>query len=180
VKLVPGPSIELRDAIASDAPFLARMLRDCLYWRAGDDAPSLEQLQADEDFQRHWQEWGRPGDTALIATAAGDSVGAGWYRLWRPRDRMAGFFDARVPVLSLAVRTEFRGSGYGQRLLDALIDRALDSGVPGLSVSVSGDNPALQWFERRDFMQVAQVRDAWTMMLDAPLARVKRRSHSGR
>jgi GNAT superfamily N-acetyltransferase len=173
---VPGPSFELRDARPSDLPGLEHALRDHLYWEPGTPQPPLERLAQEEDFQRWLADWGRPGDSAVVGEVAGALAGAGFYRLFRPRERIDGFFDARVPVLVLSVRSDCRGLGHGQRILDGLIDRALESGAPGLSTSVSAANPALQWLERRGFIQVAEVRGAWTMMLDAPLARVKRRS----
>lgn len=177
---MPGPSFELREAGPGDRSLLEHALRDCLYWQPGVVQPAFERLADDDDFQSWLADWGRPGDTAVIGEALGQPAGAGLYRLFRPRERIAGFFDSRVPVLMLSVRSDCRGVGHGERILDDLVTRALDSGAPGLSASVSAVNPALQWFERRGFIQVAESRGAWTLMLDAPVARVKRRSQQPR
>lgn len=177
---MPGPSFELRDAQKGDQPLLEYALRDCLYWQPGIVQPALSQLADGDEFRSWLADWGRPGDAAVIGEVVGEAAGAGLYRLFRPRERIDGFFDARVPVLMLSVRSDRRGVGHGQQILDGLVTRALESGAPGLSASVSADNPALQWLERRGFIQVAESRGAWTMMLDAPVARVKRRSQQPR
>lgn len=177
---MPGPSFELRDARPGDLPLLEHALRDCLHWEPGIAQPPLDGLAHSDEFQRWLADWGRPGDAAMIGEVSGAPAGAGLYRLFRPRDRVDGFFDARVPVLAMSVRCDCRGVGHGQRILDGLVLRALESGAPGLSTSVSAANPALQWLERRGFIQVAESRGTWTMMLDAAIARVKRRSQQPR
>jgi ribosomal protein S18 acetylase RimI-like enzyme len=61
------------------------------------------------------------------------------------------------------VAEEMRGRGVGTALLEALIDKARQDGVPALSLSVEADNAALRLYERLGFTRVACVDDAWTM-----------------
>lgn len=162
----------IRDATASDLPFIEGMLFECLHW---EEPPARARPGADPEIARLLADWGRPGDVALIAERGGVPLGAAWYRSWSNAERGRGFFNARVPELTQAVVRESRGLGIGRALLEALVDRALASQAPGLSLSVDPRSPALQLYERSGFLKVEEVGGAWTMVLDAPLARLARR-----
>lgn len=165
----------IRDATRHDLPFIERMVLECTHWEGGLGEPPSAELRVSPELAERIAGWGRRGDSALIAEQDGVSIGAAWYRFWGNAERGQGFFNARVPVLMQAVVPAHRRRGVGRRLLDGLIDLALASQLPALSLSVDPRNPALQLYVRSGFMKVDEARGAWTMVLDAPLARLTRR-----
>jgi ribosomal protein S18 acetylase RimI-like enzyme len=126
-----------------------------------------------------YENWGRPGDLALIAIAHHDHgespsagvhhhppvIGASWYRLFPADAPGYGFVAPEIPELAVAVVPEYRGMGVGTALLRALISRAWEVGYRGISLSVDSRNPALRLYERLGF-QVVKSGESPTMLLE--------------
>jgi ribosomal protein S18 acetylase RimI-like enzyme len=144
----------------TDVPFMRDMLRHAYYWRWG--APEGEDVPA----SRYVEGWGRHGDAAVIVLDEGFPVGAAWYRLFTHDAPGYGFVDESVPELTIAVVPSRRGRGYGDSLLNALLDRAREEGHRSISLSVERDNPALKLYERFGFRQVKELGDTLVMQAD--------------
>ena len=84
------------------------MLRHAYYWRSSgtEDESGLHPM-------RYVENWGRPGDAAVIALDEGFPVGAAWYRTFKDSAPGYGFIDERTPELSIAVVPSRRGHGFG-------------------------------------------------------------------
>lgn len=122
-------------------PFLKKMLYEAAYWRPNGPRPPFEKALSCPELNKILDGWGREGDTAVIAaTRIGVYVGAAWYRYWTMESHSYGFVDEETPELGLAVRREFRGRGYGTRLLQELIQQARASKAKAISLSVEPDN----------------------------------------
>jgi ribosomal protein S18 acetylase RimI-like enzyme len=142
-----GMSIELREAVAADEPFLEVMVLLAAGWREeGPAAPAPE-------LERYTRGFGRAGDAGMIASRAGEAVGAAWCRRFVARDAGYGFVAEDVPELAIAVRREARGAGVGTALLTRLLEQ-----VPEVSLSVEADNPARRLYERLGFVTVSAER----------------------
>jgi ribosomal protein S18 acetylase RimI-like enzyme len=166
-------SVRIRPGTLEDLGFLRKMVYEAAYWRPSLERPPLEEALAHSELARILRDWGRrPGDAAEIAVAAdGRRVGAAWYRFWSPADHSYGFVDERLPELGIGVAVKSRGQGVGTALLRALVDRATGEGVPGLSLSVERDNPAIRLYEGLGFQPVASEDNSWTMVLDLKAGR---------
>ena len=68
----------IRPGTPQDARFLRDMLRHAYYWRSSgtEDETGLHPM-------RYVENWGRPGDAAVIALDEGFPVGAAWYRTFK-------------------------------------------------------------------------------------------------
>jgi ribosomal protein S18 acetylase RimI-like enzyme len=144
----------LRQGGPNDVRFLRDMLRHAYYWR--DLAEGLP-------VSRYVDRWGRAGDRAVVALEGMHPVGAAWYRLF-PRDAPGyGFVDEETPELTIAVSPARRGKGVGSALLEELLARAREDGYQALSLSVRGDEPARELYERYGFEKVGEDEGAWTM-----------------
>jgi GNAT superfamily N-acetyltransferase len=126
--------IVIRRADRLDVPFLRSLLPHA-YSR------HVSALDTDVPISCYVDNWGRRGDTALIAMEDGHSVGAGWYRLFSARAHGYGFVDDQTPELTVVVVPSRQGEGIGQELLAGLLARAKADGYPGLSASVEKDYP---------------------------------------
>ncbi len=165
-------TIRLRLGTSADVPFLQDMLRLAVCWQSGTPCPSLADLLARPELHRIVAEWGRMGDTAILAeTEANSPVGAAWYRLWTPTHHSYGFVDPDTPELALAIMPAWRGRGLGTRLMHALIDHAQSGGYLALSLSVDPRNPARRLYEALGFVKVGETGTSWTMRLAMATAR---------
>lgn len=99
-------------------------------------------------------EWGRPGDIALLAidTITQKRIGAAWCRLFPDaNDFVPGFYDRNIPVVSIAVDAYSRHRGIGGSLLRSLKQTAYQQGYAALSLAVTAKNPVKFLYEKHGF-----------------------------
>src|SRR4029450_13970143 len=113
----------IRPGIPQDVRFLRDMLRHAYYWRSSgaEDESGLHPMGYVEN-------WGRPGDAAVIALDEGFPGGAAWSRIFKQAAPRSGFVDEQTPELSIAVVPSRRGHGFGGELMDAVPARARRGG----------------------------------------------------
>ena len=149
----------IRPGTPQDVRFLRDMLRHAYYWRSSgiEEESGLHPM-------RYVENWGRPGDAAVVALDEGFPVGAAWYRLFNANAQGYGFVDEQTPELSIAVVPSRRGHGFGGELMDALLARARADGYTSISLSVASDSPAVALYERYGFETVRETPQAVTML----------------
>lgn len=152
----------IRPLLANDKDFLWEMLRLAVFMRPGERPPSLESVK-EPPLGAYVEGWMRPGDFGVLLSLDGQSVGAAWARRFSESNHGYGWVAPEIPELSVAVRPEFRGRGLGTALLESLIQLAQNK-APGLSLSVSRDNPARRLYQRLGF-QVVRVEEHDLVML---------------
>jgi len=139
---------EIRDLRDDELGFLHEMLYAALDWRPDVELPPAEWVLEHPQVVVFHADWGRPGDTALVAELAGEKVGLVWYRLFTEESHGEGFVDELTPELAIAVVDGFRGRGIGEELLNAAHERARRDGIARLSLSVDAENPARRLYAR--------------------------------
>jgi GNAT superfamily N-acetyltransferase len=143
----------LRPADQMDTRFLRDMLRHAYHWRFGD--PDLP-------VYRYVQNWGRPGDAGVIASAGPNAYGAAWYRLFPASAPGFGFVDEQTPELTIAVVPSQRGGGTGGELLEALLERARADGFT--QISLSAELGQTGFYEQHGFRELRQEHGTVTMV----------------
>ena len=146
----------IRKGSPADVPFMRSMLAHAYGWR-------VNALDADIPLTRYVDNWGRPGDVAIIAHETGNRVGAAWLRVFKASEPGYGFIDEQTPELSIAVVPSRRGHGFGGELMDALLARARAEGYHAISLSVASDSPAVHLYQRYGFAKVDERDGATTM-----------------
>ncbi len=141
--------IVIRRGDKLDVPFLRSLLAHAYNWH-------VNVFETDIPIARYVDNWGRRGDTALIAMDGGHSVGAAWYRLFRDSSPGYGFVDEATPELTIVVVPSRQGEGIGKDLLAALMARAKADGYTSVSASADKDNPETQAFFGEGFERVAE------------------------
>ena len=137
----------IRRGSHADVPFMRSMLAHAYAWR-------VNALDAEIPLTRYVDNWGRPGDVALVATETGHRVGAAWFRVFRTAEPGYGFVDEDTPELTISVVPSRRKHGVGQELLDALLAKVSEEGHTAVSLSVEEDSPAVKFYERNGFAPV--------------------------
>jgi ribosomal protein S18 acetylase RimI-like enzyme len=132
------------------------MLAHAYHWR-------VNVLDTEIPLARYAENWGRPGDVALIATESGHRVGAAWFRLFPSSAPGYGFVDERTPELTIAVVPSRRQHGVGRELMDELLSRAAEEGHDAISLSVERDSPAVAFYERQGFERIGESGGGLTM-----------------
>ena len=139
-------SCQLRQAAASDEPFLWEMLYLALFVPPG-EPPLPRSVLGNPAIARYVDGWGtRRGDSGIIALVNGAAVGAAWLRCFPASEPGYGFVDDRTPELSVSVQPAHRGKGIGSRLMDKLLQ-----GVDATSLSCDPANPAWRLYIRLGF-----------------------------
>jgi GNAT superfamily N-acetyltransferase len=149
----------IRKGSHADVPFMKSMLAHAYAWR-------VNQFEADIPLTRYVDNWGRPGDVAVMSTETGHRVGAAWLRVFREDAPGYGFVDEHTPELTIAVVPSRRRHGLGQELLDALLARAREEGHSTVSLSVEEDSPAVAFYERNGFEAVREAEGGLVMRRD--------------
>ena len=150
----------IRPGTPQDARFLRDMLRHAYYWRPPEEA------EGGVHPMNYVENWGRPGDAAMIAIDQGFPVGAAWSRLFKQERRGYGFVDEQTPELSIAVVPSRRGAGIGGELLKGLLELARRQGCGAISLSVAKGSPSVRLYERYGFTRVDERDGAVTMRAD--------------
>ena len=146
----------LRDADLQDMRFLRDMLRHAYHWRMAQD-PDLPVF-------RYVQNWGRRGDSGVVAFDGPNIYGAAWYRLFPEAAPGFGFVDEETPELTVAVVPSHRGHGTGGELLEALLERARADGFA--RVSLSAEPGQTGFYEKHGFRELRREDRTVTMVAD--------------
>ena len=147
----------IRRGSNADVPFMRSMLAHAYAWR-------VNAFEADIPLARYVDNWGRPGDLAVIAHETGNRVGAAWLRLFRASEPGYAFVDEQTPELSISVVPSRRRHGVGQELLDALLEKARLEGHTQVSLSVEQDSPAVAFYERNGFTRAGESQGGIVMV----------------
>lgn len=168
------PRIAVRDVAVSDGDLLVDMVLEAVNWD-GEHHTRRGVLKTPQ-LARYAVGWGRPGDLGLVAVDLDGPrglhvpVGAAWIRHFRSTEPGYGFLEPGVPELSLAIVPGRRRMGIGRALLVAILDRARESGIRRVSLSVGRANPAKELYESAGFVAVedaeSSTESAVTMVLD--------------
>ena len=159
-----GTDNTARTATGADLPAIQTALAYALDWRGegGWDSPAA--LIESSGHAYLLAGWGKTGDAAVIAVVQDRAVGAAWYRYWSKSLHSYGYIDDSTPEIGLGVDPDYRRQGVGTSLMTALLNLAVEHGVPSLALSVECDNPAVRLYRNLGFEHYADVDDAWTML----------------
>lgn len=151
---------EIRSLKSEEIPLLEEFLYQAIFIPQGLE-PLPRSILNEPELEMYIKDFGQqPDDWALAVEVAGQLVGAVWVRIMKDY----GYYDDRTPSLSISFLPEFRGQGLGQQLMTAMLDLLKDKGYPSVSLSVSKDNPAVDFYQRLSFVTVEEREDDYLML----------------
>ena len=157
-----------RIATINDLSFLKKMLFEASYWRQNISKPGFEQGLQRADLKYLLEDWGRKGDTGIIAEDDNDNqIGAAWYRFWTEEKHSYGYINERIPELTLAVSEKWRGKGVGRELIKRLITKAKSQNLTKVSLSVEKENFAVNLYQQVGFKVYIDNPGDYTMLWEA-------------
>lgn len=138
----------IRNIEKNELEFMKDMLYESIY--IPENVKNKVELLNSPSIKKYYKDWGRKGDTALIAIDNNNqAVGAVWYRLFDESNKGYGFVDNRTPELGIAVTKKARGLGIGTLLMKQIIKQALGDGYKSLSLSVDPENTRAVYIYRQ-------------------------------
>jgi ribosomal protein S18 acetylase RimI-like enzyme len=105
----------------------------------------------------------------VVGEVDGEPMGACWMRLIRGGAGL-GYVEDDTPQLGIALLPEFRGRGFGRRLMLTALDAARAHGYRQVALTVHPQNPAIRLYESCGF-EKREVRSTYHLMV-AMLSRV--------
>lgn len=153
--------IQIREMQIDEYDFLWKMLREAIY---SPDHKLPESIIHEPSIAKYAVSFGQEGDYAFVIPANEGLVGAAWTRLMRGENKGYGFVDDSTPELSMAIEQNFRGKGYGQELINRVVDKLRKHGYTQLSLSVDKRNRALRLYQRIGFSIFREEETAYTMV----------------
>jgi GNAT superfamily N-acetyltransferase len=156
--------VNIRPATKDDVSFLKTMLYEAARWNPDWPREPIEEVLGEAMLRRYHEDWGRDGDSGVVAEIDGDPIGAAWYRLFSEKEPGFGYVDDKTPELSIAVQPLHRRKGIGGTLMRAAMVQAREEGHRTLSLSVAVHNRSRMMYERVGFEKVGEEGDHWTML----------------
>jgi ribosomal protein S18 acetylase RimI-like enzyme len=114
-------------------------------------------------------------DLGLYALNQNTLSGAAWIRLISEEKNPNAFVDENTPILTIALKPEFRSKGIGSLMLDQLLQEA-GALYRQISVSVLHDSYAIKFFEKfgferyRDILEKSPVDNSSTIIMTKQLS----------
>lgn len=89
-------------------------------------------------------------------------VGAVWTRLMKDY----GYVDDETPSFAISLYKEYRGKGYGTKLMRAMLKLLKVKGFKKASLAVQKENYAVRMYEKVGFVTVDQTEEEFIMTCD--------------
>ena len=72
--------------------------------------------------------------------------------------------DESIPVLAIGVHPDYRHQGIGKKMIEWLVDYAMNRGIQKVSLMVSKDNYAINLYRQCGFAEYADKGDSVIML----------------
>lgn len=141
----------IRQAVGGDA----RAIADIYNHYIRSSTATFDTVEKTAAERREWLSQRGASHPVLVAEDAGRVIGWGALSPWSARPAWG-----RTCEVAVYLAPDARGAGLGQRMLDALIERASEAGHHALISQIVGENVAsLAMTERAGFERVGVLRE---------------------
>lgn len=150
---------QIREIRKSEYPILSDFLYEAIFIPEGMNRPPKSIINRPE-LQVYTADFGKPDDYCLVAETKEKVVGAVWARIMDDY----GHIDDTTPSLSISIYKEYRHSGIGTALMEAMLRLLRGNGYRQVSLSVQKENYAVGMYKKAGFQVVRENQDEYIMV----------------
>ncbi len=150
---------QIREIRKSEYPILSNFLYEAIFIPEGMNRPPKSIINRPE-LQVYTADFGKPDDYCLVAETKEKVVGAVWARIMDDY----GHIDDTTPSLSISIYKEYRHSGIGTALMEAMLRLLRENGYRQVSLSVQKENYAVGMYKKAGFQVVRENQDEYIMV----------------
>lgn len=150
---------QIREIRKSEYPILSNFLYEAIFIPEGMNRPPKSIINRPE-LQVYTADFGKPDDYCLVAETKEKVVGAVWARIMDDY----GHIDDTTPSLSISLYKEYRHSGIGTALMEAMLRLLRENGYRQVSLSVQKENYAVGMYKKAGFQVVRENQDEYIMV----------------
>ena len=149
----------VREIKENEYKLLDDFLYEAIFVPDGMEAPPKSVIEQPE-LQVYISDFGKKDDHCFVAEVGEKLVGAVWSRIMDDY----GHVDDETPSLAIALYKEFRGSGIGTALMNAMLALLKTQGYKTVSLSVQKANHAYKLYLKLGFRVIEENDEEYIMV----------------
>ncbi len=154
--------MRIRSLKPIEYPILRDFLYEAIFIPEGVTPPDRSIIELPE-LRLYYEGFGTgEADYCLVADEDGKVVGAVWTRIMKDY----GHVDDETPSFAISLYKEYRGKGYGTRLMRAMLELLRTKGYKKASLAVQKANYAVKMYEKVGFRTVDENEEEFIMVCE--------------
>ena len=150
----------IREIKDDELELLEDFLYEAIFLPEGVEAPPREIIEK-EELQVYINCFGfLQGDYCLVCEEDGKVVGAVWTRIMNDY----GHVDDNTPSFAISLYKEYRGKGYGTKMMEEMLKLLKKEGFHQASLAVQKANYAYRMYEKVGFKTVHETEEEYIMV----------------
>ena len=148
---------KLRD---DETELLKDFLYEAIYIPDGIQPPERSIIERPE-LSIYYEDFGNgPADNCLVAEVGGKVVGAVWTRIMNDY----GHVDDETPSFAVSLYKEYRGKGFGTKMMQRMLGLLKEQGYKKASLAVQKANYAVRMYEKVGFKIIDKNDEEYIMV----------------
>ena len=150
---------KLRD---DETELLKNFLYEAIYIPEGIQPPERSIIERPE-LSIYYEDFGNsPADNCLVAEEDGKVVGAVWTRIMNDY----GHVDDETPSFAISLYKEYRGKGFGTKMMRQMLGLLKEQGYKKASLAVQKANYAVRMYEKVGFKIIDENDEEYIMVCE--------------
>ena len=154
--------MKIRELRPDETELLKDFLYEAIFIPEGVTPPERIIIELPE-LKLYYEDFGNgKADHCLVAEEDGCVVGAVWTRIMKDY----GHVDDATPSFAISLYKEYRGRGFGTRLMREMLELLRKNGYTRASLAVQKANYAVRMYEKVGFHTIDQNEEEYIMVYD--------------
>ena len=154
--------MKIRELRPDETELLKDFLYEAIFIPEGVTPPERTIIELPE-LKLYYEDFGNgKADHCLVTEEDGRVVGAVWTRIMKDY----GHVDDATPSFAISLYKEYRGRGFGTRLMREMLELLHKNGYTRASLAVQKANYAVRMYEKVGFHTIDQNEEEYIMVYD--------------
>ena len=150
----------LRELKENETELLKDFLYEAIFIPEGVDPPERSIIKQPE-LRLYYEDFGKgKADYCVVADEDGKVVGAAWTRIMNDY----GHIDDETPSFAISIYKDYRGRGFGTRLMKEMLELLRAKGFEKVSLAVQKENYAVRMYRNVGFETVNENDEEYIMV----------------